>query len=326
MPDRATPPAPTPPPGLAPATLPTMYFIGVTTGSSASLRAYPRWAELLGIPDTRLVGVDLPLHAPPERYRQVVDFIAADPLSRGALVTTHKLDVYAACHDRLVLGDDFAGFMREASCIAKRDGKLVAFAKDAVTGALALDGILGKGHFERSGAETLILGAGGAGTALAWCLLDPARGQDRPARLVVTDPRADRLGEIARVSARAGDPVPLELLEVSGPEPADAALTRLAPGSLVVNATGLGKDRPGSPLQRADFPDHTVAWDLNYRGDLVFLDQARAAAGRGVRAEDGWEYFVHGWTQHIAEVFQVDPAMVAARFDDLAAAAAEVRG
>ena len=50
----------------------------------------------------------------------------------------------------------------------------------------------------------------------------------------------------------------------------------LKPSSLVINATGLGKDVPGSPITDAGlFPQQGIAWDLNYRGDLVFLDQAR---------------------------------------------------
>ena len=43
------------------------------------------------------------------------------------------------------------------------------------------------------------------------------------------------------------------------------------PHSLVVNASGLGKDRPGSPLpDGAPFPRHGVAWELNYRGERLF--------------------------------------------------------
>ena len=43
---------------------------------------------------------------------------------------------------------------------------------------------------------------------------------------------------------------------------------------MVVNATGLGKDSPGSPISGAAiFPDGGIAWD-NYRGDLLFLEQA----------------------------------------------------
>ena len=46
---------------------------------------------------------------------------------------------------------------------------------------------------------------------------------------------------------------------------------------MVVNATGLGKDAPGSPItDAARFPENGSAWEFNYRGDLVFLDQANA--------------------------------------------------
>jgi shikimate 5-dehydrogenase len=310
--------------GLRPAQRPTMYFIGVTTGSSSIMRIFPHWAALLGLGDCDLAGIDLPLHAPPERYHEVVDFIAADPLSLGALVTTHKLDLYAACRERLDLGDEFAGFMHEASCLVKRDGRLVCHAKDPLTAGLSLRGLLPDGHWT-GGSAALVLGAGGAGTAVAWHLLDPARGADRPRRLVVTDPRPDRLTAVAQLSSRTGPDVPMETVEAHGTTGNDAALCRLPPGSLVVNATGLGKDRPGSPLSgAADFPDRGIAWDLNYRGDLVFLDQARAA-GRGVRVEDGWTYFLHGWSQHIAEVFRLDQATVVARFDELSAVAARWR-
>ena len=41
-------------------------------------------------------GIDIAIHEKPEIYREVVSFIKNDPLSMGALVTTHKLDIYAA--------------------------------------------------------------------------------------------------------------------------------------------------------------------------------------------------------------------------------------
>ena len=70
----------------------TMYFIGVTTGKSSIMRVFPNWAAQLGL-DAVIQGIDLPLHDEPERYREVVWFIKDDPLSLGALVTTHKIDL-----------------------------------------------------------------------------------------------------------------------------------------------------------------------------------------------------------------------------------------
>jgi shikimate dehydrogenase len=80
----------------------------------------------------------------------------------------------------------------------------------------------------------------------------------------------------------------------------------MPPRSLVVNATGMGKDLPGSPLgPDARLPEQAVVWELNYRGELDFLRQARAqAAERRLTVEDGWTYFIHGWTAVIEEVFE----------------------
>ena len=88
---------------------------------------------------------------------------------------------------------------------------------------------------------------------------------------------------------------------------------------MVVNATGLGKDAPGSPLtDSARFPQDGIAWEFNYRGDLAFLGRARAAAHKsGLTVEDGWVYFIHGWTRVIAEVFDIDIPMSGTGFDVL---------
>jgi len=107
----------------------------------------------------------------------------------------------------------------------------------------------------------------------------------------------------------------------------------LPPASLVINATGMGKDLPGSPItDGGQFPVRGVAWELNYRGELRFLHQALAQReARHVRVEDGWLYFLHGWTQVIAEVLKVRIdqamlqrlAMVAGALDSFARPAAE---
>ena len=39
--------------------MPTMYFIGVTTGQSTMTRLFPFWVQILGL-SARLIGVDLP--------------------------------------------------------------------------------------------------------------------------------------------------------------------------------------------------------------------------------------------------------------------------
>jgi shikimate 5-dehydrogenase len=101
----------------------------------------------------------------------------------------------------------------------------------------------------------------------------------------------------------------------------DARMAALPPGSLVINATGMGKDRPGSPITDAGvFPERGLAWELNYRGELTFLRQAQAQqSARALTVEDGWVYFLHGWAQVIAEVFHA--ALTPERFAQLAEAA-----
>jgi shikimate dehydrogenase len=100
----------------------------------------------------------------------------------------------------------------------------------------------------------------------------------------------------------------------------------MPPGSVIVNATGMGKDVPGSPVtDRARFPERCVVWELNYRGELDFLRQARRQErARDLTVEDGWLYFLHGWSEAIAEVFHVE--LTPERFESLSAEAEAIRG
>lgn len=88
----------------------------------------------------------------------------------------------------------------------------------------------------------------------------------------------------------------------------DKLMEQLPPYSIVINATGMGKDTPGSPISsNAKFPQNGVAWEFNYRGELDLLHQAESQKNeRELRVEDGWLYFVHGWTQVIAQVLHFD--------------------
>ncbi|MGJ4859263.1 shikimate dehydrogenase [Labrys sp. La1] len=294
--------------GYQPATQPTLYFIGVTTTKSSIMRVFPAWAEHLGLKDAVIKGIDFPLHADPAAYREAVAFIKADPLSLGALVTTHKIDLYKACRDLFDEVDDFALRMEETSCLSKRNGRLICHAKDPISSGLALDNFISKGHFERTGAELFSMGAGGSTIALTWHMVREERGADRPSRIVVSNRSQPRLDEIRRIHEEIGMPVPVDYVLAPDPADNDAVTAALKPGSVVINATGLGKDAPGSPLtDAAVFPERAIVWDLNYRGDLVFLDQARRQqAARHLQIEDGWTYFLHGWTQVIAEVFDIE--------------------
>lgn len=291
-----------------PAEQPTLYFIGVTTAKSSIMKVFPAWAKALGLKDAVIKGIDFPLHAEPATYREAVAFIKSDPLSLGALVTTHKIDLFNACRDMFDEIDPFATLMKETSCISKRGDKLVCHAKDPISSGLSIDGFLGPDYFKRTGAEVFSIGAGGSTIALTWHLMRMERGEDVPARIVVSNRSKPRLDEIKHIHKAIETKVPVEYVLAPEATDNDAVLPTLKPGSLVINATGLGKDAPGSPLtDAARFPKSAIVWDLNYRGDLIFLDQAKKQAQeQGLEVVDGWTYFIHGWTQVIAEVFDID--------------------
>ncbi|HWI01611.1 MAG TPA: hypothetical protein VNT27_14885 [Propionibacteriaceae bacterium] len=300
-----------------------MGFIGVTTGASSIRKVFPEWAQLLGLPVRRLVGHDLPLDASTAQYRRLVIAIKSDPQHLGALVTTHKIGILRAARDLFDEIDDVAETFGEISSIAKRGTRLLGAAKDPVTVRLSLEEFLPGDHFSATGGAALILGSGGAGCALSHQL---AARVDRPSQIICTGLSAAPLDHLRELHRRAGTPEGLVRYEITpGPMDTDALLTSLPAYSLVVNATGMGKDRPGSPISAdTKFPRNGVIWEFNYRGPLDFLQQARQQqAERQLHVEDGWRYFIHGWTQVIAEVFDIE--MTPGTVDELAHVAASLR-
>ncbi len=300
-----------------------MGFVGVSTGGSSILRVFPLWADVLGLPARTLVGHDVPLDAPAQRYRDLVSAIAADDGEVGALVTTHKVAVHDAAADLFDELDEDARTFGEVSCIAQRDGRLLGSAKDPLTARLALEEFLPADHFATTGATALVLGSGGAGTALSQQL--GVRG-DRPGQVVCTALEQGPLDHARAVHERSGVPSGLvRYVRTAGPDDVAGLVSALPPGSLVVNATGMGKDRPGSPVpDGVALPRDGYVWDFNYRGSLELLAQARAQeAGRGLHVEDGWRYFVHGWSQAVAAVFDVP--MPPETVDELGRVAAATR-
>ncbi len=305
--------------GYSPAQRPTMYFIGVTTGQSSIMKVFPAWAGALGL-DAVLQGIDFVPDDWPERYREAVRFIKSDPLSLGALVTTHKMTLLKASRDLFDDLDPYALALGEVSSISKRGASLIGHAKDPITVGFALEAIVPEGYWSRSGADMLILGSGGSALALTLYLHNKASaGGDVPSRLTITALHDESLAEMRHVHARMGFTIPISYVLTPKAGDADAEVKALRPGSMVVNATGLGKDRPGSPVSDAVvFPERGLVWEFNYRGDLVFLDQARhQQERRALTIADGWLYFIHGWTRVMAEVFDIDIPSSGPDFDRL---------
>jgi len=314
---------------------PTFYFIGVTTAKSSIMRVFPEWAKHLNLGDCPIKGIDCKQHDDPDVYRQVVSFIKNDELSLGGLVTTHKIDLLRACRDLFDrLGPD-AQLLGEVSCISKRDGKLYGHAKDPITSGLALEAFVPPGYWKESGAQICLLGAGGSSLALTTYLMKSKDATNRPSKIFVTNRSRPRIEQMRTIHERINPPrlispksgIDVEYIHCPAPAENDQVVNRLKPGSIVVNATGLGKDAPGSPITNAAvFPENGMAWDFNYRGELIFLEQANARKQkRNLHVEDGWTYFIHGWTRVIAQVFGIDIPTKGAMFDELSQIAAKVR-
>ena len=285
--------------------------------------------EALGRPEVVLEGIDIEIHAAPDRYREVVAHIKREPLALGGLVTTHKIDLLAAASDLFDGLGPYAQATGEVSSIAKDNDRLIGRATDPVAGGLSLDAILGQGYFGRSGGHLLMLGAGGSAAALTLHLLRKECPFDRPVRVIVVNRSAPRLARLQRMVEREvgakESSIGFDFIQNNDPSRNDDILAGLPPGSVVINATGMGKDTPGSPLtDSAVFPREGVVWELNYRGELDFMGQAQVQrAERSLTVADGWEYFVHGWSQVISHVLHVQ--LGAPMFERLSELAAAVR-
>jgi shikimate dehydrogenase len=306
-----------------PCTRPTLYFIGVTTKQSSIMKVFPRWADILGI-EADIRGYDAAPNSPPDAYRTIVRHLREDPLAMGALVTTHKINLLLAARDMLDELDPYARTCGEVSCLSKRDGRLIGHAKDPITSAASWRAFMPTDHW-LGGGEVLCLGAGGSAVAISVSVSEFERAGDRPKTIHFVNRSAPRLDHLRAVNDTLDSDIEFTYRVNADPTVNDALMAELPPGSLVINATGMGKDSPGSPISDTGaFPERGLVWELNYRGELQFLQQARAQAERrGLTIEDGWIYFLHGWSAVVAEVFDV--ALTPVLFDEFDRAAAALR-
>jgi shikimate dehydrogenase len=290
-----------------------ILFVGVSTSGSLAHAVFDSWAAELGQPWT-LRGIDVPADAPPAAFRGLVSAMRANPAVQGAVITAHKLRVYRACGQDLERRDWLAEVTHEINALATGQA-LGGYARDALSLARVLPTLIrSAGAVTARDLHVLCLGAGGAATALLLALhLDTDPGGDRPASprpradppasvtFTDVDPRA--LADLRSVAARAGIAESrLSFIRVREPADSDVLVARLPSPAVVINATGLGKDAAGSPVTgAARFGPAVLAWDLNYRGDLLFLRQAAAA---GAATMDGWDYFVAGWAGGLTAIAQ----------------------
>lgn len=284
------------------------YFIGVTTSQSSMMKIFPLWMRELGLPDVDIVGYDIEIHGPAEKYREVVKHIKEDRNVKGGLVTTHKIDIVQAAHDLFDYFDEYARVFCEISSISKRDGKLRGHAKDPISVGLTLESFLPRDYWiNNRDAQVFIMGSGGSGVALSAYLMKREHGKNTPSKIIISNRNPARLDLCRGVHDKIGRSTEVVYVQVGVDGSNDDVVRELPEGSLIVNATGMGKDRPGSPLSNGIlFPENGIIWEFNYRGSLEFLHQAEnQKMDRNLHVEDGWIYFIYGWTLVIEEVFNI---------------------
>lgn len=293
--------------------VPTFYFIGVTTSKSSIMKVFPLWMQEMGYPDVVMEGADFKIHDEPEAYRRAVSQIKYDPKSLGALVTTHKIDLLNASRDMFEKLDQYAELCGDISSISKNGDMLVGHAKDPISCGASMDDLLGPGYFGKTGGYVLCFGAGGSGISAALHLINKKDAADRPVKFLALDLSQERLDHMQDLVSMLNPDIEFEFIQSSSASFNDDVMSKLPDGSLVINATGMGKDTPGSPITDSGvFPQDGLVWEFNYRGERNFMHQALAQQkDRNLVIEDGWLYFLHGWTQVIAEVLhrEIDPAL-----------------
>jgi shikimate 5-dehydrogenase len=204
--------------------------------------------------------------------------------------------------------DPYAQICGEVSSVSKREGKLEGHAKDPISAGNSMDAIVPEGYFGKTGADVLCFGAGGSAVATLLHLINKKNSEDRPKRFVTVNRSSGRLAHMKEMVADQTTDIEVEYIQNEDPRVNDQIMARMPEGSVVINATGMGKDTPGSPITNdGRFPKNGIAWEFNYRGELDFMHQANAQkATRNITVEDGWVYFLHGWTLVVAQVLHID--------------------
>jgi len=243
----------------------SFYFIGVTTTKSSIMKLFPLWMEALGYSEIKIYPCDLKIHDEPSNYMRAVAQIKYDDGCYGALVTTHKMDLYSAAKDMFEYFDPYALLLDEISCISKNNGRLEGHAKDPITSGASYDHFIEKGYYAKTGANVLIFGAGGSSIATILHLINKKDKADRPDKIIVINRSQPRLDHLYQILKKVKTDIKIELICNSDPKQNDKVMGSLPNYSLVINATGMGKDTPGSPITDDGlFPENGWAWEFNY--------------------------------------------------------------
>ncbi len=231
----------------------------------------------------------------PDHLRQLLDF--AVELGFDGLNVTHPVkQVMVPLVDRLSPKVEAIGAL---NTILVEDGVTTGHNTDVSGFAEALRDGLPEASLE----SVVLLGAGGAGTAVAHALADLGTEE-----LYVVDHDVARAEKVVASLRRAGSPV-----QVSALRP-DASPERLRKATGLVNATPVGMAaHPGLPVEAAHLHDGLWVVDIVYRP--LRTELVRVATARGCRVLSGAGMAVHQAADAF-ELFTRSPADRQAMFAD----------
>lgn len=283
-----------------------IHFLGITTGGSAVRKVFPAWMGLLGI-DAELTTTDLPAGSSAASYRDFFGMIRDDPAALGAVITAHKTAVYGHAADLFTYIDQPSHQFEEISVVSRNARGLDGTVVEPKSITTTLEQMGGRERLLGPDRDVAIFGAGGTAVSLLAVLSSTQWPTAcRPRQVHLVDVSLDRLQHAYGLATSGENPLQVEMLHSPGSIQL-SDLGQMPDGSLIINATGLGKDKPGTPFALpARWPHAAHVWDLNYRGELLALEEARnAAPEKNLTAHDGWLLFINGWAEALSRIFNM---------------------
>jgi shikimate dehydrogenase len=253
--------------------------LGHPIGHSRSPAMHNAAFRELGLDDWRYEAIDVE----PARFDEVVRALAAQGYAGANVTIPHKLRALEVADS----AGPVAQVVGAANTLVFRDGAVHADNTDAQGFLTALrERVPGAPR----GMRALVLGAGGAGRAVAYALVDAGA-----AAVEVWNRHPQRAQDLVAHLAEAGKAGGLAATTAPRPDQMD----------VLVNATSVGMVSPGKgqaaprkqdpfkelPLMADELGDRLIVVDLVYRLERTPL--VRAALARGLQCVDGIDVLVH---------------------------------
>ena len=234
-----------------------------------------------------------------KKYREVIQYIQSRDDIYGVLITSHKIKFFNTCNFSYL--DTYATRLHEISTIVKQNNDLHGYAQDTLASGKMLTQIW-ETYSNYSIKTIVLIGSGGAAIAFCDFLCNSNMGERimNCINLFVVEKNKKKLANIKSIFSNTPHDISYQLAQSK--KELGEVINGINSTAIIINATGMGKDTPGSPLpQKQKFSYGSILWDLNYRGDLKFLkNAAQYNTNTTIHLEDGWQLAVYGWL-HVLE-------------------------